>query len=114
LDGTHRSGTIFKMTPTGTLTVLHQFSGSDGANPIGGLIQGTDGNFYGTTSAGGSNPNGYGTVFQMTPSGTLNMLYSFSGSDGAEPLAALLQASDGNFYGTTQFGGAITARDCPA
>ncbi len=62
-------------------------------------MQGSDGNFYGTTSSGGSNNDG--TVFKITPGGTLTTLYSFSGNDGLEPVASLVQGSDGNFYGTT-------------
>lgn len=104
-DGINHKGTIFQLTPAGTLTTLYQFSTGDGANPIGGLVQGKDGNFYGTTSAGGPNVFGYGTIFQLTPSGTLTTLYSFSGTDGAFPAASLIQATDGNFYGTTLYGG---------
>ncbi len=156
-DGDPGCGTIFQITPTGTLTTLHSFSGSDGANPAAGLIQGSDGKFYGTTSFGGiagtifsiipgrtpvtlynfcsqtnctdgSNPaatlvqgsdgNFYGTtsrggasdsgtVFKITPSGTLTTLYSFDGTTAANPSAALVQSSDGNFYGTTISGGAL-------
>jgi uncharacterized protein (TIGR03437 family) len=95
-------GTIFKITPGGTLTTLHSFDGStDGQGP-NGLIQATDGNFYGTTSAGGNPVNGYGTIFKITPTGTLTTLYTFRNlSDGASPTAGLVQATDGNFYGTT-------------
>ncbi len=100
-------GTVFKITPTGTLTTLHTFDlifdPNDGGTP-GGLIQATDGNFYGPASAGG--PGGFGTIFKITPSGTLTTLYSFcpqgfSCVDGVAPLAALVQGTDGNFYGTT-------------
>ena len=105
-------GTIFKITPSGTLTTLYSFcsqSGcTDGQYPVGGLVQATDGNFYGTTSGGGVNSGG--TVFKITPSGTLTTLYSFcskSGcTDGGGPMATLVQAADGNFYGTTLVGGA--------
>jgi len=79
------------------------FDGANGAYPGAPLIQGTDGNFYGTTAKGGA--NGYGTVFKITPAGTLTTLHSFDGTDGYEPLAGLVQASDGNFYGTTYQGG---------
>jgi uncharacterized repeat protein (TIGR03803 family) len=104
--GASGSGTVFQMTPSGTLTTLHPFTGgSDGAYPYAGLIQGTDGNFYGTTVQGGA--SGRGTVFQMTPSGTLTTLHPFmGGSEGAYPYAGLIQGTDGNFYGTTYEGGA--------
>src|SRR6202035_1752645 len=85
------------------LTTLYSFAGSDGAQPYAGLVQGSDGNFYGTTSGGGVNLGG--TVFKITPSGTLTTLYNFAGSDGALPYAGLVQGSDGNFYGTTVGGG---------
>ncbi|MGC9947028.1 MAG: choice-of-anchor tandem repeat GloVer-containing protein [Bryobacteraceae bacterium] len=96
-------GTVFKMTPAGKLTTLHSFVVTDGANPYGGLVLATDGNFYGTTYAGGA--NGLGTVFRMTPAGTLTTLYSFAGTDGSYPVASLLQAANGNLYGTTIQGG---------
>ena len=98
-------GTVFKITPSGTLTTLQDFTNGNGAYPEAGLVQATDGNFYGTTRQGG--PNGEGTVFKITSSGTLTTLYSFAGypSDGGYPVAALVQAIDGNFYGTTLGGG---------
>jgi uncharacterized repeat protein (TIGR03803 family) len=98
-------GTVFEITAAGVLTTLHNFSfGNDGATPYGGLVQGTDGNFYGTTGQGGANIY-YGTVFKITAAGVLTTLYSFNGSDGWSPHAALVQATDGNFYGTTYEGG---------
>ena len=99
-------GAIFSITPGGTLTTLHSFDyTTDGANPIGGLIQAGDGNFYGTTTAGGT--NGHGTVFRITRSGKLTTLHSFTDStDGALPYAGLVQGTDGSFYGTTYEGGA--------
>ena len=111
--GSADDGTVFKITPTGTLTTLHDFVGTDGADPAATLVLGSDGNFYGTTSEGGdSNCDsryGCGTVFKITPSGTLTTLYSFcslaSCADGEEPDAALIQGTDGNFYGTTKYGG---------
>jgi uncharacterized repeat protein (TIGR03803 family) len=96
-------GTVFKITPSGTLTTLHSFDGADGTEPHG-LIQATNGNFYGTASFGGANSEG--TVFEITPSGTLTTLASFNGTDGQGPEAGLIQATDGNFYGTTSRGGA--------
>jgi uncharacterized repeat protein (TIGR03803 family) len=100
-------GTVFKVTPRGKLTTLYSFCAqtncTDGTEVFGGLVQGTDGNLYGTTAEGGA--NGFGTVFEITPAGKLNTLHSFDYSDGAYPEAALIQANDGNFYGTTPEGG---------
>jgi uncharacterized repeat protein (TIGR03803 family) len=79
----------------------------DGVYPYAGLVQATNGNFYGTTYGGGA--NGYGAIFEITPSGTLTTLYNFcaqSGCPGELPLAGLLQATNGDFYGTTYAGGA--------
>ena len=79
----------------------------DGRLLLAGLIQATDGNFYGTTTLCGAAPGGAGTVFKITAAGAFTTLHSFGGcSDGCEPLAGLIQASDGNFYGTTHTGGA--------
>ena len=94
-----------------SLTTLHRFAGysNDGASPYAGLVQATDGNFYGTTYAGGSSSNcqgGCGTVFRITPGGTLTTLHSFDWYDGASPTGALVQGTDGNLYGTTYGGGA--------
>ncbi|MGA2598921.1 MAG: choice-of-anchor tandem repeat GloVer-containing protein [Bryobacteraceae bacterium] len=104
---TARSGTVFKMTPAGVLTTLATFGGF----PYAGLIQGTDGNFYGATAAGGE--NGKGSAFEITPAGTLTTLYNFciqtNCSDGAGPLAAVVEGVDGNLYGTTVGGGAYNA-----
>jgi len=96
-------GTVFKIAPSGTQTVLHKFDGTDGSSP-NAVIQATNGNFYGTTAFGGA--TGRGTVFEITSSGTLATLASFNGTDGQAPEAALIQATDGNFYGTTSRGGA--------
>lgn len=107
-------GTVFQITPTGTLTVLHSFNGNDGNWPIAGLIQGSDGTFYGTTNEGSSRTactHGCGTVFKITSIGTLTTLHTFNGTDGSYPTAALLQATDGNFYGTTSDGGSSNACD---
>lgn len=103
--GTSNFGTVFKVTPAGTLTVLHNFDATDGEKSYGALVQGTDGDLYGTTSFGGGNPNFGGTVFKITPSGTLTTLHSFDISDGSGADAALILASDGNFYGTTSNSG---------
>jgi hypothetical protein len=83
------------LLPAQTYTVLYTFrGGGDGANPGSAVVQGTNGNFYGVIQNGG--------VYEMTPSGTTTILYSFTGP--ADPLGALIQATDGNFYGTTYFG----------
>jgi uncharacterized repeat protein (TIGR03803 family) len=113
MGGSEGSGVIFKITPSGAFTTLHSFcsqSGcTDGGNPFAGLIQGIDGNVYGTTFGGGS-AKGFGTVFKITPSGTLTTLHRFctkSGCpDGKFPQTGVVQASNGNFYGTTISGGA--------
>ncbi|MFZ0825924.1 MAG: choice-of-anchor tandem repeat GloVer-containing protein [Verrucomicrobiia bacterium] len=98
-------GTVFKVTPTGTLTTLHTFHGAaDGAYPTASLIQAADGNYYGTTSEGGTNDNG-GTVFKMAANGVVTILHQFGAGDGASPAAGLVQGSDGNLYGTTELGG---------
>jgi uncharacterized repeat protein (TIGR03803 family) len=104
-------GTIFEITPAGALTTLHRFDGADGAYPSGGLVQGADGDLYGTTVSGGAYD--FGTVFKITPAGALTTLYSFCATtdlgycaDGAKPEAGLVHATDGNLYGTTILGGA--------
>ncbi|HEV2178604.1 MAG TPA: choice-of-anchor tandem repeat GloVer-containing protein [Terriglobia bacterium] len=104
--GTQRTGTIFQITSAGTLTTLYSFCSqsncADGSEPYAGLIQATDGNLYGTTTSGGSNRL-YGTVFEFALSGTLTTLHSFNnvGGGGANPKSALVEAADGNLYGTT-------------
>ena len=124
-DGTNGVGTVFKFSTNEALTTLHSFNGTDGAFPVAGLVQGSDGYFYGTTEftgyqRGGGNSGfpgtygtGYGTVFKISTNGVLTTLYAFgtvtneSGDalDGANPAAALVQGSDGYFYGTTSEGG---------
>jgi uncharacterized protein (TIGR03437 family) len=109
--GANEQGTIFRMTPSGALTVLLNFPNPQiGTAPKGPLIQASDGNLYSTTSDGGAGSSG--TVFKITLSGTASVLYAFctnmkSGTclDGSTPWNGLLQANDGNLYGTTQAGG---------
>jgi len=105
--GANNYGTVFKITPSGTLTTLHSFDVTDGAYPQAGLVQATDGNLYGTTGGGGANNDG--TVFKITPGGTLTTLHSFDGTDGAYPNGELVQATDGKLYGTTVEAGANSA-----
>jgi len=115
--GANGGGIAFKVTPSGTLTVLYAFCSvyttvcTDGKNP-GQLVQGTDGNFYGTAGGGTNtygNGNQGGIVFQLTPAGKLTVLHSFCSqtncSDGGLPSSGLVQASDGNFYGLAASGG---------
>lgn len=108
-DCTNGCGTVFKITDEGTLTTLHSFNGTDGGQPIGGLVQGTDGNFYGTTEEGGDpvcpDSLGCGTVFKITAGGTLTTLHKFHGSDGFFPYTSLIEGADGSFYGTTSYAG---------
>lgn len=92
-------GDVFKITPAGTLTVLHEFNGMDGQGPLGGLTLATNGKFYGTTSTGGA--FGFGTIFSITDKGALRTLYSFRDrADGSLPYAVPIQGEDGNLYGT--------------
>lgn len=109
-------GNIFKITPRGALTTLYNFCSevicADGAFPYAGLVIGTDGNFYGRTSGGANSAcgnEGCGTVFRITPAGTLTTLHRFDQTDGAEPTTAMVQAADGDFYGTTPYGGKYNA-----
>jgi uncharacterized repeat protein (TIGR03803 family) len=112
--GAINAGTVFKITPQGGLTILYSFCSSyecpDGAGPYAALVQGTDGNFYGTTAEGGSHGFVTGAVFKISQGGAFETLYSFCAqphcSDGQSPIAGLVQGSDGNFYGTTYAGGA--------
>lgn len=107
--GTKNLGVVYKITPAGKITVLHNFTGypGDGTYPLGILVQGLDGNFYGTTYQGGTYNEG--TVFKITPAGVLTLLHSFDfaspGYDGQLPEAGLTLGPDGNFYGTTLHGG---------
>ncbi|MEY4761144.1 MAG: hypothetical protein RLZZ200_1000 [Pseudomonadota bacterium] len=115
--GANDRGTIFKVTTSGTYTLLYSFEIIDkfntngdgindkGANPRAGLRLGPDGNFYGTAYQGGA--NGYGTVFRVTPSGTVTLLHTFAGipTDGSHPLAPVTVMPDGTLYGTTSDGG---------
>jgi uncharacterized repeat protein (TIGR03803 family) len=105
--GSGNAGTVFKRTPTAVLTVLYNFTsdGSSGSEPVGTLALGPDGNFYGATYGGGDQYS-YGTLFRVTPSGTLTTLYQFDFTNGAQPYSSPVLGNDGNFYGVTYSGGA--------
>ncbi len=105
--GANDGGLVYKLTPAGVFSVIHAFNGStDGNQPEGALIQGSDGNLWGTTSQGG--PTGSGLIFKMTLTGTETVIYNFNGcgAQGCNPAAALTQGNDGNYYGDTAGGGA--------
>ena len=103
--GSSGCGTVFKVTPEGVLTTIFSFTGLNGLYPEAPLVQATTGTFYGTTNYGGSGSGLYGTVFTVTPEGSLKTLHFFCSlyncADGTNPAAGLAQATDGNFYGTT-------------
>jgi uncharacterized repeat protein (TIGR03803 family) len=103
--GTYGDGTVFEISASGKLKTLHSFDSTDGEGPLAGLVQATNGDLYGTTCSGGANR--VGTVFQITTGGTLTTLHSFAGdtTDGSCPAATLVQAANGNLYGTTASGG---------
>jgi uncharacterized repeat protein (TIGR03803 family) len=107
--GSSGYGTVFRVTTNGVLTTLASFAGGANGWDSSGLTLGADGNFYGTTEFGGLvSPNdyyGYGTLFRVTTNGALTTLVSFGNTNGSEPIAALTLGTDGNFYGTTQYGG---------
>src|SRR5262249_48154127 len=112
VGGMKNAGTVFKVTTTGTFTKLYDFCSvficSDGRAPEGELIQASDGNLYGTTASGGNNTS-EGTVFKISLSGVLSVVYNFCSkplcADGSNPNAGLLQGTNGMFYGTTATGG---------
>jgi uncharacterized repeat protein (TIGR03803 family) len=121
--GSNACGTVFKITPAGALTTLYAFCArancTDGFNPAAALVEGSDGDLYGTTADGGAAGQcetlGCGTVFKITLAGALTTLYTFcpgghctNAADGANPNAALVRGSDGSFYGTTENGGGAT------
>jgi hypothetical protein len=106
------------VTPGGTLNTFDRFNGYTGADPVGGLVEGRDGNSYGSAYQGGTPGQFYGTVFRLTPEngctdhawnpcGNLTAIVKFGDTgSGAYPYAGLVRGSDGNLYGTTAFGGA--------
>ncbi|MGA3008473.1 MAG: choice-of-anchor tandem repeat GloVer-containing protein [Opitutaceae bacterium] len=100
-------GTAFKMTPAGALTTLVSFDGNSVAFQDAKLVQGKDGNFYSPNYYGGSDSEGYGDIFKMTPEGVVTVLGWFNVANGLNPFAGLVQGNNGNFYGTTESGGSV-------
>lgn len=99
-------GVIFRLTPNGQIQPIVQLNGeTQGYSPEDELILGRDGNLYGTTSGGGANGQGFGTVFRVTTEGKLTTLAVFDRKNGSSPQRPLIQAQDGNFYGTTYMSG---------
>ncbi len=109
--GVSGGGNVFKLTRGGKVTSLYDFCSqpvcADGQYPVTVLIEGPNGNFYGTTQSGG--PDDDGTVFKITPTGTLTTLHSFNGNDGAAPYGSLMLAANGDFYGSNSVGGTFGA-----
>ena len=104
--GMRNLGIVFQITPAGSFNIIYNFDGPHGSTPIGGLVLGVDGDLYGTAEQGGT--HGYGNIFKITTSGTLTVLYDFTGNaDGGYPVAPLVLATDGNFYGTSYPGAAF-------
>lgn len=108
--GTKGFGVVFKMTPSGGFTVLHNMNGTtDGYAPFAGLVQATDGNFYGANIYGGAAssgcPSGCGTIFKVTKTGVFSVLYNFDLTTGEFPYTTMLQHTNGILYGTAQSGG---------
>jgi uncharacterized repeat protein (TIGR03803 family) len=102
--GSANCGTVYRVTAGGTFKTLYNFDGTHGCQPLAPLVLGNDGNFYGTTLQGGNNPT-LGAIFKITPAGSVTLLHSFDGTHGFGAYAPLMQASNGNFYGTTYDGG---------
>lgn len=109
-SNTTSGGVLFRMTPSGNVTVMHSFGASgDGSTPQFVTV-GNDGNFYGTTAFGGANFGSWGTLFKVTPGGTETVLHSFGGAEGLDaPNPTLAQGSDGYFYGSARIGGQLSA-----
>lgn len=102
--GANGMGTIFTISPDGTFKTLYSFDGTHGKFPIGPLVQAHDGNFYGTADDGGT--ANVGVIYRITPAGVYTVLHNFTGGqDGVEPLGGLMEATDGNLYGTASQGG---------
>ena len=108
---TDNGGVVYSIDFAGNFNVVHSFSAGDNAlNPVGGVLQGSDGNFYGATTQGGPAPN-MGTVYQLTAGGVLQVLHAFAGgkTDGSYPQSGLVEGPNSVFYGTTEYGGATAS-----
>ncbi len=112
--GPLNAGVVYQLKPNGTFTVIHNFSGTDGSDPQAALVLGSDGNLYGTAGSGGGvtdcngGSGGCGTVFKITTTGALTVLYNFEQTTGANPTSAtLVQDTSGIFYGSTNHGGSF-------
>jgi uncharacterized repeat protein (TIGR03803 family) len=106
IGGTSNLGIVFQITPEGSFKIIYNFDGPHGSTPIGGLVLGVDGDLYGTTEEGGA--HGYGNIFKITPAGVLTVLYDFTGNaDGGHPVAPLVLATNGSYYGTSYPGAAF-------
>jgi uncharacterized repeat protein (TIGR03803 family) len=103
VGGTSGNGVVYKIDASGNETVIHSFTGPDGANPSAGLIRDSSANLYGTTASGGA--SGDGVIFEVDPSGNKTVLHSFTGPDGARPSGSVIRDAAGNLYGTTSSGG---------
>ena len=106
---TSGNGTVFRFSPSGVAKIIHSFIFSEGSSPVGPVVQGSDGNLYGTTATGGPLGSASGTIFKSSLSGMLTPFHAFDRNNkkiqGYGPKAGLLEATDGNLYGSTQFGG---------
>jgi uncharacterized repeat protein (TIGR03803 family) len=103
--GANNYGTVYKITPAGKITILYSFPQTN-PFPTYGLTVGNDGNFYSTTGSPNSYGGYLGSVFKVTPAGVVTVLHTFtSDPDGAGPQSGVILGKDGNFYGTTEFGG---------
>jgi uncharacterized repeat protein (TIGR03803 family) len=104
IGGSHGNGTVFELSNTGKTRVLHNFgSAGDGTWPFAGLVQATDGNFYGTTAYGGVGDAG--TIYRISPTGDFSVLHTFDQVNGSRPVTTLVQHTNGILYGTTHLGG---------